>query len=242
LIGRVGTRKERELAGRVKYLIIAGDIVDGIGIYPGQERELAITSITKQYSIFAKYLEKIPEYIEVIIIPGNHDATRQALPQPAILRKYADVVYRSRRLYMLGNPAVVELDRMRFLLYHGRSLEDIIGSVRGMDYKHPEEAMRFLLDVRHVGPVYGKATPISPENQDWLVIEEEPDIFHAGHIHVNGYTIHRGVRIVNSGTWQLMTEYQRRLGISPTPGKVPVLDMRTLEVFELNFMSSSLLS
>ena len=34
------------------YLLIAGDLVDGIGIYPGQENELVIKNIYEQYDAF----------------------------------------------------------------------------------------------------------------------------------------------------------------------------------------------
>jgi DNA polymerase II small subunit len=74
----------REIAGRVKYLLIAGDVVDGIGIYPGQQHELTIRNVHKQYDFAIKYFEKIPSYIDIFISPGNHDAARKSLPQPAI--------------------------------------------------------------------------------------------------------------------------------------------------------------
>ncbi|HDQ06756.1 MAG TPA: hypothetical protein ENN36_08580, partial [Candidatus Bathyarchaeota archaeon] len=45
LKGERGNQKLRNIAGQVKYLVIAGDIVDGVGIYPGQMEELAITDI-----------------------------------------------------------------------------------------------------------------------------------------------------------------------------------------------------
>ena len=78
----------KEIAGRVKYVLIAGDIVDGVGVYPNQAQELCIRDVHKQYNFAAKYLEKIPEYIEIVISPGNHDASRKALPQPAIPEGY----------------------------------------------------------------------------------------------------------------------------------------------------------
>ena len=34
-----GNEEQRKIASAVKYIIIAGDLVDGIGIYPGQEKE-----------------------------------------------------------------------------------------------------------------------------------------------------------------------------------------------------------
>ena len=38
------------LAKTIKYLILSGDCVDGVGIYPGQDKELAIPDLFAQYS------------------------------------------------------------------------------------------------------------------------------------------------------------------------------------------------
>ena len=238
LNGKTGNGAQRELAGRVKYLIIAGDLVDGIGVYPEQERELMIHDIYDQYRVAAQFIEQIPDYIEVVLIPGNHDATRQALPQPAIPRKYAEPIYEIRRVIMLGDPAKIVLHGVSILLYHGRSLEDVIGSVPNLTYRRPEKAMELLLRTRHLAPVYGKRTPIAPEPRDYLVIDDSPDIFHSGHVHINGYTTYRGVLIVNSGAWQSQTTYQRKMGLEPTPGKMPIVNLQKLHLTEMNFTSS----
>ena len=58
LRGKYGTPEMRQIAGRVKYLLVAGDIVDGIGIYPGQQNELTIRDVHKQYNFAIKYLRK----------------------------------------------------------------------------------------------------------------------------------------------------------------------------------------
>ncbi len=60
LRGKYGNEEMKEIAGRVKYLLIAGDIVDGVGVYPDQQNELSIRDVHKQYNFAAKYLEKIP--------------------------------------------------------------------------------------------------------------------------------------------------------------------------------------
>jgi DNA polymerase II small subunit len=91
------------------------------------------------------------------------------------------------------------------------------------------------LQSRHLAPVYGGKTPLSPENRDFLVIERAPDIFHSGHVHVLGYTNYRGVLVVNSGGWQEQTDYMRRLGLIPTPGKVPIVNLQTLEPTVISF-------
>jgi DNA polymerase II small subunit len=229
LNGKYGNEQMRETAAHVKYVLIAGDIVDGIGIYPNQVKELAFKDIHKQYRYAAKYIEQIPDYIEVVIIPGNHDAPRKAAPQPALSKEYLETLQESRNVYSLGNPCTIGIHGVEVLMDHGRSLDDIMATVPGMDYKHPEKAMKLLLQGRHLAPVYGGKTMLSPESRDFLVIERAPDIFHAGHVHVLGYTNYRGVSIINSGGWQEQTGYMQRMGLMPTVGQVPVVNLQTLE-------------
>ena len=235
LNGKYGNERMKEIASHVKYVLIAGDIVDGIGVYPNQINELEIKDIYEQYRLAAQYIEQIPDYIEVIVIPGNHDATRKALPQPAIPNDFLEPLEEARQIYSFGNPCTLNIHGVEILMYHGRSLDDLVSTVPGIEYEHPEKAMTLLLQSRHLAPLYGGKTPLSPENRDFLVIERVPEIFHAGHVHVLGYSNYRGVLIINSGAWQEQTEYMRRLGFVPTPGKVPVVNLQTLEVMTIPF-------
>ncbi|MEM4243843.1 MAG: DNA-directed DNA polymerase II small subunit [Candidatus Bathyarchaeia archaeon] len=236
LKGKYGNDKMKEIAGHVKYLLIAGDIIDGIGIYPNQMKELVIRDVYNQYKFASKLIERIPEYIEVIISPGNHDTPRKALPQPAISGEFLEILQKSRRVHSLGSPCWVSIHNVEVLMYHGRSLDDVIATAPGLSHERPEKAMKLLLQSRHLAPVYGGKTLLSPENKDFLVIERVPDIFHAGHVHVIGHCNHRGVLIVNSGCWQEQTEYMQKLGLNPTPGKVPVVNLQTLETMILSFI------
>ncbi len=237
LKGKVGGSNFKDLAARVKYLVIAGDIVDGVGIYPQQLEELKIKDLYKQYEEAARILEDVPDYIEIIIIPGNHDATRRALPQPAILREYAEPLYELGRIHFLGDPSLISLHGVKILLSHGRSLDDIISSVPNLSFQAPDEAMKILLQCRHLAPIYGMRTLIASERVDHLVIDEVPDIFHAGHVHMMKYSTYRGILVVNSGAWQEQTEYQKEMGHVPNPGIVPVVNLQTLRVFPLDFTS-----
>jgi len=241
LKGREGSSYQREIASRVKYLIIAGDIVDGIGVYPRQERELATDDIYEQYNLASKLLGEIPEYIEIIIIPGNHDATRRALPQPAILKKYAKPLYDLKNIMMLGDPARISLHGVELLMFHGCSLDDIIASVPDATYQNLKEevttAMRYFLKTRHLAPIFGSKTPIAPASVDRLVINPPPDILQVGHVHVMGFEAYRGTLLINSGTWQEQTEYQNRMNLVPTPGIVPIVDLKNLKVTPINFLS-----
>ena len=235
LNGKYGNEEMKEIASRVKYVLIAGDIVDGIGVYPNQVKELAVKDVHKQYRLAARYLEQIPDYVEVVITPGNHDAPRKALPQPPISSVFLETLQESRKIHSLGDPCFLSLHGVEVLMFHGRSLDDIISTVPDMTYSHPEKAMRLLLQGRHLAPLYGGKTPLSPENRDSLVIERVPDIFHAGHVHALEYGNYRGVLVVNSGCWQEQTDYMRRNGFMPTPGKVPVVNLETLEVTVVPF-------
>jgi DNA polymerase II small subunit len=237
LRGKYGTPEMREIAGRVKYLLVAGDIVDGVGIYPGQQAELTIRDVHKQYNFAAKYFEKIPEYIEIVLTPGNHDAARKSQPQPAIAEEYLSAFQCKKNIHSVGSPCYLSLHGVEVLMYHGVSLNDIIGVVPGMENNHPEKSMKLLMQGRHLAPVYGGKTMLSPESRDYLVVDKIPDIFHAGHIHVLGYCNYRGVLVVNSGGWQEQTEYMEKLGLMPTPGKVPVVNLQTLEITILDFIN-----
>lgn len=237
--GNEGNKELQNIASRTKYVIIAGDLVDGIGIFPNQEEELAITDIYKQYSQASQYLQKIPEYIDIIVIPGNHDATRQSLPQPAILPEYAKSLYKTQKIIMLGNPANILLNGVEFLITHGRSLDDVIGAVPDVTYRNLHStittAMKYLLTSRHVAPVYGQKTPIAPETSDYLIINSTPDVFHAGHVHVFGYEKYRGSQIINSGSWQSQTPFQHKMGLVPTSAIAPIINLKTLQVTTINF-------
>jgi DNA polymerase II small subunit len=237
LNGKFGNEKMKRVASHVKYVVVAGDLVDGIGVYPRQIEELAIKDIYKQYQEAASFIEQIPDYVELLIIPGNHDASRKALPQPAISREYIEPLQEARKVLSFGNPCTITLHGVEFLLYHGRSLDDVIAVAPNMSFHTPDKAMKLLLRSRHLAPVYGERTLIAPELRDYLVIERVPDVFQTGHVHVQRHGVHRGVLIVNSGAWQEQTEYQKRMGLLPTPGVVPVVNLQTLQVTSLDFTS-----
>ena len=229
---------DEEIISKLKYVVIGGDVVDGVGVFPNQEYELAENNIYKQYEMVAQKLSKFPEHLQMLVIPGNHDSTRQALPQPMIPEKYAGSLYKLKNLTMLGDPSVVRLHGVSILVYHGRSLDDVLATTPGLSYEEPAEAMKVLLRARHLAPMFGSRTPIAPEAEDHLVIEEVPDIFHAGHVHSIGVTTYKSTLIINSGTWQAQTGYQANLGITPSPGVVPIVNLATLDVVSREFLVS----
>ena len=219
----VGDEEQRRVAEDVKYLIIGGDIVDGIGVYPNQDKELAIKDITEQYNEAARFLGNIRSDIKIIIAPGNHDASRVAEPQPAVPEEYAKALYELDNVEFISNPGVVSLDGINVLIYHGRSFDDMVMAVKEFEYEKSDAIMEELLLKRHLAPLYGERTPLASELEDYLVIDEVPDIFHTGHIHINSYRRFKGVHLINSGTFQTQTEFQKIYNINPTPAEVPVI-------------------
>ena len=73
----------------IRYLYVVGDLVDGVGVYPGQEEDLAIKDISKQYEELAKLLKTVREDITIIVCGGQHDALRRAEPQPGLGKDFA---------------------------------------------------------------------------------------------------------------------------------------------------------
>jgi DNA polymerase II small subunit len=225
-----------EIVKKIKFLCVGGDLIDGIGIFPNQDKELLEMDAAKQMSHAAQLLAKVPKHIKVLVIPGNHDLGRRALPQPAIPRKdLSEQLYCLENCTMLGNPAFVELNGVKVLMYHGQSLDDIIATTPGLSYSRPAEAMKVLLKARHLAPMYGERTPIAPEQEDMMVITEVPDIFHSGHVHIVDVQNYRGTLVVNSGAWQSQTKYQQTMGITPRPGIAVIVNLATLQPFVYDF-------
>lgn len=226
-----------EVQPYVKYLLIAGDLVDGVGVYPDQAEELLIPDLGKQYSMAQRFLSQIPDHIEIIIIPGNHDAAGVTIPSPPIFKSYAEELYSMSNVHMLGDPSYVSLHGVTFLISHGKSLDDVIPLLPDCSFDHPEKAMVELLRSRHLAPVYGDKTPIAPLPYDPLVIERVPDVMQAGHVHVHGVANYRGVVVANSGAWQSQTSYQRSMGLVPRPAIIPVINLSNCKCTLLDFTS-----
>jgi len=225
-----------DIVKKIKFLGVGGDLIDGIGIFPNQDKELLEIDAEKQMSHAAQLLGKIPKHIKVLVIPGNHDIGRRALPQPAIPRRnLSEQFYGLENISMLGNPAFVELNGVKVLMYHGQGLDDIIATTPGLSYSKPAEAMKILLKARHLAPIYGERTPIAPEEEDMMVITEVPDIFHSGHVHVVDVQNYRSTLVVNSGAWQSQTKFQQTMGIMPTPGVAVLVNLATLQPILYDF-------
>ena len=223
----------KEILETLEVLVIPGDVVDGIGVFPGQQEELLIDDIYRQYEALAELLKDVPDHIKVIMSPGNHDAVRLAEPQPSlppdIQRMFAG------KIQFVGNPSLIDIEGVNILTYHGKSIDDFVTHVQTCTYEDPVTVMKEMLKRRHLAPIYGGRTNLAPEVNDHLVIETIPDIFVTGHVHGTGVERYRGTTLINASAWQDQTNYQRSMNFVPDPAKVPIVNLRDMSIKLMDF-------
>ena len=222
----------------IGYLLIDGDVVDGIGIYPDQDKELEIKTIFEQYDRVGEMLSELPKHLQIVLAPGNHDAVRGAEPQPALPDEFREKF--PGNVTFVENPAVVNIQGVNIQMYHGRSIDDMIKAIPGASYAKSGEIMKAMLQRRHVGPIYGQRTPLLSTDKDYLVMEKIPDIFQTGHVHISDVIDYRNVLGVNAGTWQSQTSFQKQMDITPTPAEVVVVDLAAHTYDHFNFLEKKL--
>ncbi len=232
--GDLGNSRQKDVAGKIKYLVVPGDIVDGIGVYPNQEKELSIIDLYKQYEALAEYFTLIPEHISIILQPGNHDAVRPAEPQPTF-DKEIQKLFSSNDITFVANPSYFSLHGVEILSYHGSSLLDYATNIQHLQYNEPIEIMKVMLQKHHIAPMYGGYTPLAPEHKDYMIIDQIPDIFVTGHVHLATLGEYRGVTLINASSWQDQTSYQKMLNFIPDPAKLPIVDLQSGKVTMMDF-------
>lgn len=245
LNGKIGSEKQREFAKKVKYLFIVGDTVDGVGVYPGQEKELKIKDIKEQYALLAEYLGRIRKEVTIILCAGGkHDASCFIEPQPKIPKEIAPKLYELKNLIITTNPATVRIAKSKnfsgfnVLMYHGDSYDyyvDVNDSLRMNNAKlKPDMIIHFLLKKRHLAPSH-TSTTYHPFEKDFLAIRTIPDIFVSGHIHKSAVSHYNNIVTISCSCWQKKTAYQEKFGHEPDPCKVPILNLKTGKITVMDF-------
>ena len=229
----------------MEYIFIIGDLVDGVGIYPGQEKELVIKDIYKQYEECARILSQIPKRIKVIVCPGNHDAMRIAEPQLEIYKDFSKDIWELENVTMVTNPCTVnihassEFSGFDVLLYHGYSFDYFLANVDSIrnngGYDRADLVMKFLLQRRHLAPSHKSTLYIPNPDEDYLVIKKVPDFFATGHIHKTSVANYKGTTMICGSCWQSTTPFQVKVGHKPEPCRVPIVNLKTRDVKILKF-------
>jgi len=240
--GEYGTEEQRGLARKVKYLIISGDLIDGVGIYPGQEKELTMQDVYQQYDALGEYLSQIRSDIKMVLCGGNHDALRLSEPQPPLSREFARSLYKLKNVTIVSNPALVRVHKMfDILLYHGFCFDYYLNNVEYLrkagGYDASDVMLEFALRKRHIAPTHISTLYIPDPNRDPLVIERIPDFFVSGHIHYDvKVRTYKNVTLIGNCSFQYKTTFQQKLGhTNVTWGKAVVVSLKTRAVTVLDF-------
>ncbi len=243
--GKYGSKEQIEVSKKVKYLFIIGDLVDGIGVYPEQDKELVIKDIKEQYEKCAEYLSQIREDLKIIICAGNHDALRISEPQPKLHQKFAESLYKLKNVLMVTNPSMVNIHASEgfpgfdILLYHGYSFDYYVSNVDSIrvngGYDRADLIMKFLLQKRHLAPTHGSTLYIPDTKKDALIINKIPDFFVTGHIHKANVGSYKNITTICCSCWQSKTTFQEKVGHNPEPSRVPVVNLKTREVKVFKF-------
>lgn len=243
--GEIGSDIQKEIASKVKYVFIAGDLVDGVGIYPSQEEELEIKDINEQYAEFTRLIKQIPTDKKILICPGNHDAVHLAEPQPVFYQEFTPGLFDLPNVTLVTNPSLINIGKTEkfpgftVLMYHGYSFDYYVANVesirRGGGYHRSDLIMKFLLKRRHLAPSF-TSTPYYPSHkEDPLLIKIIPDFLITGHIHYSSVANYRGITMISGSCWQGKTTFQEKLGHQPEPARVPIVNLKTREVKVLRF-------
>ncbi|MFH1105815.1 MAG: metallophosphoesterase family protein [Candidatus Aenigmatarchaeota archaeon] len=128
-----------------------------------------------------EFLERIPEKIPVVIIPGETDSGALQPLKPIKTRT-------KRRIYSLPNPGKLVIEdrgKIEILLYHPSAKKD----------SQPENFMLSMVRKRHFTP--RQFLPI----QGQFVLESEPDIIFIGHFHKPAIKNYKSVTLLSGGSF-----------------------------------------
>ena len=241
---RMLTIKIKIFFKKIRYLFVVGDTIEGVGIYPGQEKELKIKDIKEQYNKLAEFYSMIPKHIQIIQCAGQHDGVRVPEPQPPIGRDFGESLHNLPNLHLVSNPSLVEIgfkegkEGIKVLMYHGASMHSVINEIEELRlsnaHTYPSKVIKHLLLRRHLAPTHGLITYI-PGEEDSMIIKEVPDIITTGDLHKTDINSYNNILIIANSCWQSMTAFEEKVGNVPDPCKVPILNLKTREIKVLDF-------
>ncbi len=243
--GDIGSEEQKREVEKIKYLFIVGDLVEGIGVFPGQEEDLDKKDIFQQYKEFSDFINKIPERINIIISPGNHDYVRIAEPQPPIPREVLPELYKKSNVFFVSSPSMVNIGKTEnfpgfdVLLYHGFSFPYYGSNISSIRFSGGLEAtdkiMSYLLKKRHLAPTHGSTQMQMGFEEDPLVISKVPDFFVSGHVHRATVNKYKNITLLNCSCWISQTDYQEKRGLVPEPARAIHVDLSTRKTKILSF-------
>lgn len=187
ITGEGGSERDRELAGRVSRVIIAGD---SLAAPPAEDERdsskvssSANTSLRQAVISLGETLQEVARTVPTHVLPGASDPTGTALPQqpmPAwIFRpQNGQASGNAEALYMESNPTWIHSNGRSILVHAGQPINDI--------YMHSVETdrmsmVRNTLKWRHLAPTAPDTLWSYPyQERDPFVLDKTPDVYVVG--------------------------------------------------------------
>ncbi|PVZ98682.1 hypothetical protein BB558_005319 [Smittium angustum] len=195
--GLLGGEEMRELSSKIGSLIVAGNSIDGRGVYGGKinekmgklglrntndnvlGREVVVEK--RSYVELDNYLSQIAGILPVILMPGDTDPVSQSLPQQTfpvdiLLPKSGSL----GSLIGTSNPTWLEIDKLRFLGTSGQNIRDMEKCVRDIPALDLCEA---TLKSRHLAPTGPDTLAMYPSSRgDAMLLDRAPDVYFVGNM------------------------------------------------------------
>lgn len=215
----------------IKYVVMTGDLIDGIDAYPNQKRDLKIRDYVKQYTQLARLLNMIRADIRLIFCPGNHDFVSKVEPQvwtQEIFNIFKNIL-KERPLLFVPNPSYLDLEGVKVYLSHGIGLCYLSNAIGEFNIKNPAEILNFLVDHLHVCPIQGSAPIRATIPQVYHIIPSDFNILNVGHIHKqSSFYRNKNCLLLSNGAFQNITPYMTLMGVEPNVSCVWTVNLKDL--------------
>lgn len=231
LNGEVGDSRQKAMALKVKYLVLAGNGVDGVGVYSGQEKFLKIKGILGQYKKLADILGQIRKDVEIIVCPGRHDAVWTGEPQPKVDKKWCSELIDIENLKFVSNPCVLNIDDLKFFIYSGGSIDNFRSLLSKGKDKKINEIIGEILKRRHLAPVYSEMDIIVSKEKDDLILRDVFDVFVLGGQGILDIGSYNNILTISNSCWKKGMKNFGKVDYC----KVPIFNLKNREVKVLDF-------
>lgn len=184
----------------IEYVFNAGDITDGIGVYPGHDQEIKVGGVERQaHYVIKNYPER--KGIKTVFITGNHDLKQ-------FNKNGIDVGG------LITHGGVIPSESTETKNFKGRDDLEYLGQ-----YYARVNWSDCLIDLVH--PDCGFAYAISYAPQKYINELEggsKPDILLFGHLHRAMFMNYRNINLFMAGCFQKQNNFLKRKGIMPVRG------------------------
>jgi len=238
-INKEDPNEYENIAKKIKYLFIGGDLIEGIGEYSLQEEDLSIKKIKLQYKKVEELLKLFRKDLKIFLSPGNRDALWKGEPQKKINIEYFENIKKNENIIFLTNPSNVLIkNTFNILSYHGMNIYNLINQrddiKNKFGYKSPNNLIKELFNSYQLCPSYGNVDVVI-DNNNSMVIKTVPDIIFTSHFHRCDVDVKNNILMINGSCWVKNTKYSEEKGIIPNYCKVSLFNLKTREIKILDF-------